>query len=68
VTHFGNTPQETWDAGEVAPALSGRHPNDQAIYLDAATVYESPKALDDLCLGAGQAADSREVAASVLGL
>jgi hypothetical protein len=50
----------------------GRHPTDEAKYMDAAVIYgqlfhTSPKDLDNLFLDAGKAADLRTVAAQVLG-
>ncbi|MEV4350950.1 discoidin domain-containing protein [Actinoplanes sp. NPDC049596] len=50
----------------------GRHPNDKAIYLDAAVLYgslfkTSPASLDNLYLPATTAARLRSVAADVLG-
>ncbi len=50
----------------------GRHPTDEAKYMDAAVIYgqlfhTSPKNLDNLFLDAGKAAELRTVAAQVLG-
>ena len=50
----------------------GKHPNDTAIYLNAATLYgilfgESPRALADLYLPAPVASDLRSVAAAAIG-
>jgi hypothetical protein len=50
----------------------GKHPNDTAIYLDAATLYgilfhESPRALSNQYLSATTAASLRDVAASQIG-
>ncbi|MFI5914251.1 discoidin domain-containing protein [Dactylosporangium sp. NPDC051541] len=50
----------------------GKHPNDTAIYLDAATLYgillrESPRNLPDLYLANAVAANLRTVAASAIG-
>jgi hypothetical protein len=50
----------------------GKHPNDTAIYLDAATLYgilfhQSPRALADLYLTPATAASMRDVAAGAIG-
>jgi hypothetical protein len=50
----------------------GRHPTDEAKYMDAAVIYgqlfhTSPKNLDNLFLDAGKAAELRTVAAESLG-
>ncbi|BBB02186.1 putative secreted protein [Actinacidiphila reveromycinica] len=50
----------------------GKHPDDTAIYLDAATLYgilfhESPRTLADLYLPAATAASMRDVAATAIG-
>ncbi|PRY44452.1 discoidin domain-containing protein [Umezawaea tangerina] len=50
----------------------GKHPNDTAIYLDAATLYgilfrESPRALGPLYLAPATATSLREVAATAIG-
>ncbi|WP_405588838.1 discoidin domain-containing protein [Streptomyces sp. NBC_01190] len=50
----------------------GKHPNDTAIYLDAATLYgilfrESPRNAADLYLPAATASSMREVAADAIG-
>lgn len=50
----------------------GKHPNDTAIYLDAATLYgilfrESPRALPNLYAAAATATSMRDVAATAIG-